>query len=166
MQQPQRSRRLTATAGLSVIEVLVALAILGIVTAAVVTTYLGSIRTNADAGRRTQSAQILNIVGRRVAGADSQSLAQPSVPIVWEYGELSLAYPEMRGDGISDPDLYRVVITHVGTVSLSSARTVHYQIEVCTQSFASGDDSCLVGNTASVAPAPATDGPIELPGVN
>lgn len=152
--------------GLSVVEVLVALAILGIVTAAVVTTYLGSIQTNADSGRRTQSAQILNSIGRRVAGGDTMSLAQPGTPIVLDYGELGSAYPEMRGDGVSDPSLYRVKITNIGVVSLESARVVHYQIEVCTQSFVSDEESCLIGNTASVAPGPPTDGPIELPEVN
>src|SRR5690606_34944777 len=66
-----RSRR-----GLTVVEVLVALVVLGIVTAAVMTTYVSSMRNNADSGRRTQSAQLLNALGRRVAGADSVVLAQ------------------------------------------------------------------------------------------
>ena len=43
--------------GLSVVEVLVAIVILGIVTAAIVTTYVSSIRNNADAGRGLRASR-------------------------------------------------------------------------------------------------------------
>lgn len=153
------------TAGLSVIEVLVALAILGIVTAAILTTFLGSIRTNSDSGRRTQSVQIMNAIGRRVAGADPVVLAQPGTPIVWGYGGLTADFPEFRGDGISDPDLYRVVVTNLGAVTLGSASVVHYSVETCSRS-AGGDETCVRGDTAGVPPGPEDDAPTGLDGIN
>ena len=42
----------TRARGLTVLEVLLAMVVLGIVTAAVMVTYVSSIRNNADAGRR------------------------------------------------------------------------------------------------------------------
>lgn len=152
--------------GLSVIEVLVALAVLGVVTAAILTTYLGSIRTNSDSGRRTQSVQIMNTIGRRVAGADPVVLAQPGKPLSWGYGQLKSSFPELAGDGFSDPNLYRVVVTNLGAVTLGAAQVVHYSIETCTQSRAGGEESCVTGDTAGVPPGPEGDEPTGLPGVN
>lgn len=159
-------RRSERTSGLSVVEVLVALAVLGIVTAAVLTTYLGSMRANSDSGRRTQAVQITNAIGRRVAGADPLVLAQPGKPMVWDYGKLKSDFPELRGDGISDPDLYRVVVTNLGTVTLGTAAVVHYTVETCTRSHQGAEENCVVGDTAGVPPGPEGDDPTGLPGVN
>lgn len=148
------------------IEVLVALAILGIVTAAILTTYIGSIRANSDAGRRTQSVQILNAMGRRVAGADSAVLPQSATPLTWGYGALKTSFPELTGDGISDPDLYRLSITNLGAVKLGNAQVIHYRVEVCTQSSRQGEENCVTGDTAGVPPGPIGDEPTGLPGVN
>jgi len=152
--------------GLSVIEVLVAITILGIVTAAILTTYVSSIRNNADAGRRTQSVQILNSIGRRVAGADPLVLAQPDAPIVWDYGELKTAFPELTGDGIANPDLYRVVVTNAGEISLGTAQVTHYTVQTCTRAQGSSAERCVVGDTAGVPPGPVGGEPGGLPGIN
>lgn len=151
--------------GLTVVEVLLALVVLGIVTAAVVTTYVGSIRNNADAGRRTQSAQLLNTLGRRIAGADAVVLAHPDDPLEWDYGELRGAFPELVGDGVSEPDLYRATITNLGTISLAGSQAVRYSITVCTQAQGSDAERCVDGFTASVPPSDAGSGG-ELPGIN
>jgi len=156
-----RSRR-----GLTVVEVLVALVVLGIVTAAVMTTYVSSMRNNADSGRRTQSAQLLNALGRRVAGADSVVLAQPGTPIAWDYGELSNDFPELTGEGISDPGNYRATVSNLGTITLASAETVHYQVEVCTRATGDAAERCLTGNTAGPPPGPVGSTPTTLPGIN
>lgn len=152
--------------GLTVVEVLVALVVLGIVTAAVMTTYVSSMRNNADAGRRTQSAQLLNALGRRVAGADSIVLAQPGTPIAWDYGELANDFPELTGEGISDPGNYRATVSNLGTITLASAETVHYQVEVCTRATGDAAERCLTGNTAGPPPGPVGSTPTTLPGIN
>jgi len=166
MTQPLTHSQGRRASGLSVIEVLVALAILGIVTAAILTTYVGSIRANADAGRRTQSVQILNALGRRVAGADSIVLAQPGAALTWGYGDLKTGFPELTGDGAANPDLYRASVTNAGVVTLGSAEVTHYTVEVCTRSRAEGAESCVSGDTAGVPPGPTDDEPTGLPGVN
>jgi len=146
--------------------VLVALAILGIVTAAILTTYVGSIRANSDAGRKTQSVQILNAMGRRVAGADPIVLAQSGTPLTWDYGGLKTSFPELTGDGAANPDLYRATVTNAGVVTLGNAEVTHYTVEVCTRSRAEGAENCVSGDTAGVPPGPSGDEPTGLPGVN
>lgn len=153
-------------AGLTVVEVLVALAVLGIVTAAITTTYISSIRHNSDAGMRTQSAQLLNGIGRRVAGSEGFVLPQAGTPIVLDYGEVGDMFSDLEGDGFADPDRHRLTITNLGAVTLGSAQVTHYQIEVCVRAQGSAAERCMVGNTAGPAPNPPGDPPAPLPGIN
>jgi Tfp pilus assembly protein PilE len=151
--------------GLTVIETLVAITILGVVTAAVMTTYVSSMRNNADAGKRSQSAQVLNFLGRRVAGGESAVLAGKT-PKSWDYGELLTAFPELRQEeGFADPDHYRASVTNLGEISLASATAIHYRIEVCSHAQGSSGERCVQGDTAGPAPGDSvtTSG---LPGIN
>lgn len=159
----ETSRRML---GLTVVEVLVALAVLGIVVATITTTYISSIRSNSDSGMRTQSAQLLNGIGRRVAGAEGSVLPLPGDPIVLDYGEVGAAFPDLSGDGYADPDRHRLTITNIGTVTLGNAEVTHYQIEVCTRAQGSGAERCLTGNTAGPEPSPPGSPPGPLPGIN
>jgi prepilin-type N-terminal cleavage/methylation domain-containing protein len=143
--------------GLTVVETLIALAVLGIVTAAVVTTYMSSIRNNADSGRRTQSAQLLNLLGRRVAGGEAAMLPAVNSPLEWDYGELGDGIPELTGEGFANPELYRATITNLGDITLAGATRVRYQIEVCTRAAGSDQERCTSGFTASVIPNPPED---------
>lgn len=155
----------TRARGLTVLEVLLAMVVLGIVTAAVMVTYVSSIRNNADAGRRTQSAQLLNALGRRVAGADAAVLAHPDTPLEWAYGELGDSFPELRSDGVTEPTAYRATITNLGTVTLAGSSAVRYEVTVCTRATGSEGERCVTGVTAGVPPSEAGSGG-ELPGIN
>lgn len=163
---PSANARWRLRDGLTLVEVLVALVILGIVTAAVMTTYISSIRNNADAGRRTQSAQVLNAMGRRVAGSDSLVLAQSGTPLTWNYGEIPNDFPELSGEGIADPGLYRATVTNLGTITLGAAETIHYEVTVCTRATGDAAERCLTGNTAGPPPGPPGSSTGALPGIN
>lgn len=140
--------------GLTVVEAMVAIAILGIITAAVMTTFVNSIRFNADAGKRTQSAQLLNYLGRRVAGGEGLVLAGADDALEWTYGELDAAFPELSGEeGFANPDFYRASVSNMGEIALDSASIIHYRIEVCVR--ANGDENCVRGDTAGPPPIPA-----------
>lgn len=152
-------------AGMTVVEVIIALVVIAVVTAAVVTTYVSSMKNNADSGRRTQSAQLLNSIGRRVAGADASVLAHAGTPLEWDYGELRSSFPELTGDGVSEPDLYRATITNLGSISLAGAQAVRYEIVICTGATGATGERCLTGYTAGVEPSAAGGGG-ELPGIN
>ena len=54
--------------GLTLVEVLVAIAVLSLVLVAMNAVLLSSIRQTAISGSRTQAVQILNYLGRRVVG--------------------------------------------------------------------------------------------------
>jgi type II secretory pathway pseudopilin PulG len=153
-------------AGLTVVEVLVAIAVLGIVTAAVTGVYVSSIRHNSDSGLRTQIAHILNAAGRRVAGADSLLLAQVGEPLEWEYGQLRADFPDMSGDGFADPDRVRLTVTNVGTVRLGTAEVTIYEVTVCGRAQVGAQELCITGRTASVPPGPPIAGEPHLPGIN
>lgn len=152
--------------GLTIVEVIVAIAILGVVTTAITTTYVNSIRVNSDSGRRTQSAQVLNSIGRRVAGGDAIVLPTADTPLAWDYGELSESFPDMTGRDYGDADLFRVTVENLGTVTVGTAETTHYRLTVCTGSQGGVEERCLTGDTAGPPPGPAGDVPTSLPGIN
>jgi len=53
--------------GLTVVEVMLALAVIGIITAAFTTAVVGNLRHGQVTGARTEAVQVLNYLGRRAA---------------------------------------------------------------------------------------------------
>jgi len=161
---PVRVHKRTVTEGLTIVEVLVAMAILGIVIAAVTSIYLSSIRNNADAGMRTQTAQILNTVGRRVAAAES-GFTPADDPLIVDYGEMLSTFPELsHEEGFADAERYRFTVVNLGEVSLAGAVAIRYEIEVCTRAAGGqGTERCLTGQTAGPMPVDEDEsgGPLE-----
>ena len=70
--------------GFTLVEVLIAIAVLGIVLAAVSITMLSSIRQNHTAGNRSQAAQIMNYLGRRIAGLPTRR----HFLVLWHLGDV------------------------------------------------------------------------------
>lgn len=149
----------TRLRGLTMIEVLLAIAVLAIALAAIAMTTTSGLRQNAIAGGRTQAAQVLNYLGRRVAGGEAAQLQ----PLQWNYGELAGTFEEMSNDGnLSNPELYKAEIRMLETLGIGASTMVHYQIEVCWEQ---GDsENCLVGDTAGPALTGSTGD--SLPGIN
>ncbi len=151
--------------GLTVIEVIVSLAILGVLTAVLTTSLVTSMRQNQVAGQRTQAAQVLNYLGRRVAGGDNAVLS-PNVnnPLVWAYGELPAAFPDLSSEGsFVEPAAYRANVATIGNISLAGASAVQYQVQVCWQS--SEGEQCVTADTIGPQPTPGGSPP-PLPGIN
>jgi len=148
--------------GLTLAEVIVALAVLGIVIAVLTTSMAISMQQNMVSGGRTQAVQVLNYLGRLVAGGDA-GVATGST-VTWEYGELTTAFPELtREGGFADPERYRAAITNLGSLGIGAAVMVHYRVQVCWQ--APGGEQCVAGDTAGPAVVPGGGAP-ELPFVN
>lgn len=152
-------------AGLTLLEVILALAVLAILGATIVTSMLGNLRHTTVSGQRTQAAQVLNYLGRRVAGGDAAVLPAVGESLVWDYGTLGSAFTDIQGQvGFADPQRYRAEVTASGTVSVVGAQVVQYDIGVCF--LAQEGESCVRGTTLG---APADAGPEEtppLPGIN
>lgn len=156
--------------GITLLEVVLALAILAVLGAVFSTSILSNLRHTTVSGQRTQAAQALNYFGRRVAGGDPVVLPTAvGSAITWDYDELADAFDDLSGsDGFADADRYRVTVTAANEVSLFSgadlASVVQYDIQVCFQN--QGAESCVSGTTLGApASAPAGETP-PLPGIN
>lgn len=149
--------------GLTIVETLIALAILGVVISILTTATLSNVQNTAIAGGRTQATQVLSYLGRLVAGADSALTSAETT--VWDYGDLSGQFPELRQlDGRADPDSYRAAVTDVGEVAFLSTSMRRYTVEVCWRT--AGDETCVAGETLGPELAFTADEPGPLPGVN
>jgi len=154
-------------AGLTLIEVVVALAILAVALGTLTSLLIGSMRQNLSSGKRTQATQVLNHLGRLLVAGDARLLAPPSKPLTWNYGELAASFPEMAGAGnLSQPELYRVRVENLGTPTEVAGLGVNlnaYRIEVCWKGGA--QDACVAGETISVPPG-SSGTPPPLPLIN
>jgi prepilin-type N-terminal cleavage/methylation domain-containing protein len=149
--------------GLTIIEVLVALAIIAVAFTLLSTALVGSLQQTSRAGTRTQTTQYLEFLGRQVAGGSGAVLAAAGTPIAWAYGALDDAFPELPGAGGADAAAYRAEVAQVATVAFAGASAVQYRITVCTQD-ATGE-TCVAGTT--LGPPPSAGGtPPLLPGIN
>lgn len=148
--------------GLTVVEVLVAIAILGIATAILATTSVSSIRNNAVSGSRTQATQVLNYLGRLVASADAVLFSNED--LAWDYGTLRDHFTELGEEtGRADTNLYRASIEELGSVGIGSATMTHYRVNVCWQVV--GEEHCIAGDTAGPEYIPGDPNPAPLPGI-
>lgn len=156
-------KRSIAAQGLTVVEVLIALAVIGVVTAAFTTAVVSNLHHTSVTGARTEAVQVLNYLGRRTAGGDTTVLPAAGTPNVWAYGSLATSFPDLTNQGgLSDPARYRASITNAGTVTLAGANSVEYDVSVCYQ--AGGGEHCVQGTTMGPAPSSGGGAPT-LPGI-
>lgn len=150
--------------GLTLMEVVMALAVIGISIAFFTTSVTSNLKHTGNFGQRTQATQVLNQLGRRIVGGDAKVLTTEDTPLKWDYGELKSTFKDFRDEGgVTNPNLYRASITNVGNLSLATANAIQYNLEVCYKS--SGSESCVVATT--LGPAPNIGGtPPPLPGIN
>ncbi len=126
--------------GLTVPEVLIAIAMIGVLVAVFSTALTGNIRILSKTSNQTQGAELMGYLGKQIVDGDALLLATEESPLVWDYGELSSAFGDLK-----DPKNYRVTVTHDGTVSLSTASITQYKIEVCNMN--SGGEACITAVT-------------------
>lgn len=139
---------------MTLVEVLVALAVLGLVASAFSTSLVSSARYNANAGRRGEAVQLLNYLGRRLVAGDTKVLPPDSNPRSWAYGALNDSgnFPDLSREGsFADPEVYRATVRSVGTVSFAGASAAQYRLEVCWR--ASGAENCARADTIGQSPA-------------
>jgi len=131
--------------GFTLLETVVAVAVLAIVLTALTTVATSSLRTGRDGNFKIQATQVLDTVGRRVAGGvDLALLPAQGTPITVGYGDV---------DDVVDfgdttwSDAFRFTITRDGSVTVGASSVARYRIEVCHRS---GDDErCVRGTTLS-----------------
>lgn len=140
--------------GLTLVEVVVALAILAIALGTLTGLLIGGMRQNLSSGKRTQASQVLNHLGRLLVGGDPRLLAPAGEPLTWDYGELAATFPELAGAGnLSQPELYRVRVENLGTpteVADLGVRLDAYRLEVCWKDGA--HEACVAGEAIAAPP--------------
>lgn len=152
-------RKRSATDGFTLVEVLMAIAVLAIVLSAVSLTVVSSIRQNVSSGSRSQAAQVLNYLGRRISGGEMSMLGGTE----WDYGQLTAAFADLsRETDLADPDLYRAQIEQVGEMGIETTSVPQFRVQVCWRM--GGEETCVVGDTAGSA-AGGESGEL-LPGLN
>lgn len=145
--------------GFTLVEVLIAIAVLGIVLSAVSITMLSSIRQNHVAGNRSQAAQIVNYLGRRIAGGEISQLGGTT----WGYGSLATSFVDLnRERNLADTNLYRAQVLQLPRIGLGTTSIPHYRVTVCWN--ISEGESCVSGDTAG--PGPGASSGESLPGIN
>lgn len=150
--------------GFTLIEVVIAMAVIAIITGTLTMALVGGVRNTATAGERTQAVRILDYLGRQASGGAGAVLATAGTPIAFGYGTLSATFADLGAStGIGDPDRYRASVTNSGTVTISSASAVSYSVLVCFQ--VQDGESCVQGTTLGPQPSPGGTAP-PLPGVN
>lgn len=151
--------------GLSLVEVIIALAVVAIAFAILSTALVGQLRFSGNANARTQTAQYLNYFGRLVAGGDAAVLPALGASEVWDYGALGTDFPDLpAGSGLEATDRYRVQIDSVAVVTYVGATGVQYRVTVC--SVTPTGESCAVGATIGPAPLAGGGSAPPLPGIN
>lgn len=156
--------------GLTIVEVLVALAVLAIVIAVLTTAMVTSMQQNVVAGGRTQAVQILNYLGRLASGGDARVITERLVGsyVRWDYGELPTVFTELAaGDGFMSPERYRAEVINRDELVIGAApmiHLIHYWVQVCWQ--APNGEQCVSGDTAGPALDPPAGSPPPLPFVN
>lgn len=150
--------------GMTLVEVLVAITVLGVALAAFTGVMLQSQRTNSEAGIRTQAVQLLNYLGRRAATSDPAVVPiPPETERSWVVGTLGRTYfADLNTAGI-DLNLFSAAVTNRGPVPFAGITGVEYRIEVCWRHLGG---SCVVGTTISRAPPAGGQIPPPLPGIN
>lgn len=149
--------------GLTIVEVLIALAIIGVAFTILSVALVGSLQNTERAGTRTQTTHYLNFIGRLVAGGSMDALPRlgevsPAETVrVWGYGTLQTAFPELPlpSGARTDPARYRAEVEYEGVISFAGAESVRYRITVCTQAT-TGGEACVSGTT--LGPEPHGDG--------
>ncbi len=156
-------RRLAA--GLTMLEVVLALAVLAILGAAFTTVFVNNMRHTTISGQRTQAAQVLNYFGRRVAGGDTAILPDLNDSMTWDYGTLGAAFADIAsGEGFAEPERYRVEINASRNVTVLGAIVVQYDLDVCFQG--ANGESCVTGTTLGSPNTPTSTTTPPLPGIN
>lgn len=145
--------------GFTLVEVILAIAVLAIVLAAVAITMVSSMQHNFASGSRSQASQVMNYLGRRVAGGEISNLGDTE----WDYGALATAFGDLtRENNLANPDLYRADIAQMPSIGIGDTSIPHYRVRVCWLDGAG--ETCVEGHTAG--PGPGGESGEMLPGIN
>lgn len=151
--------------GLSLVEVIIALAVVAIAFAILSTALVFNLRVTGTSGARTQTTQYLNYLGRLVSGGNADALPEAGTPLTWDYGDMGTTFLDLPGGtGWESADRYRARVEHLGAVAYVGAQGVQYRVTVC--SMTPIGESCTAAVTIGPERLAGGGAPPPLPGIN
>ena len=153
--------------GLTLLEVLASVVILGVVIALFSSVFIASLNQTRTTGSKLEATQLLNYFGRMAAGGATRELpfVFNSSQQPWNYGQLSRAFPELTSgsERVKDVNSYKVAVTAPQIIAVGTAEVIHYHVQVCWREGT--EERCLEGDTAGPRPT-AVDPDAFLPATN
>lgn len=120
--------------GLTLVEVIMALAIIGVLVGVFATSLSSNLGVTANTNQRSQSSQILGQLSRKIIDNDPLVLTNPGTDLTWGYAQLGALFPNLATQaGSSDINKYRAEISIVGNATVGVTSLAVYQITLCFQ---------------------------------
>lgn len=133
---------LRSPAGLTLLETIVAIAIVAIILSTLMTVTSNSLRESRSGNFKTQATQLLDTVGRRIAGgSDATVLPNAGETIELDSNDLS----EMANIELNDAADFEATIENLGEFTVSSTRLEQYRVVICYAG--SAGERCVSGGT-------------------
>lgn len=143
--------------GLTVVEVLIALSLIGVIIAVFSTSLGGNLRVTQSTGQKGQAAQLMTYIGQQVINGNTAFLVNANSSQTFDYNSLGARTDLSTDAGLADLDNYKVTLSNVKQVTFQTISLFEYVINVCYKT--QGDESCVQGSTlghdlATLTPSP------------
>lgn len=130
------------TSGLTLLETIVAISVCAVVLGTLALTSTSSLRHSRASNFKVQATQVLDTIGRRIAGgADPDLLTEPGSPIRLDAMEIV----HLTSIELAEHANMTVSIENTGELQVGTASLDRYSVEVCFAGAQS--DSCIQGMT-------------------
>ncbi len=143
---------MTNKKGLTLVEVLIALAVIGMLIGVFSLSLTSSLSVTETTGQEGQINQLLNQLVRRVVDGETALLSASGQSKTYDYGQLSGIISQGT---ISDLSSYKASIVATGSVSLSNTSITQYTITICSKNET---EKCLSAVTFGPSPDDTLDG--------
>lgn len=143
--------------GLTIIEVVVAIAALSVVLGVIGTLMAGSLRENRNLGSKGQANQLAVFIGRQLMD-DSAVAPALNGTNTWTYGQLTTQFPGLTQENkFGDVNLYKATVVNRGVPSWGANMSIwQYRINVCWKAMkeTSQDNGERCTQTDTIGPIP------------
>lgn len=131
--------------GLTLLETIVAIAICAIVLGVLATVATSSLRESRQGNFKVQATQVMDTLGRRVAGGeDSTVLLASGAQLALSGDEVD----DLMGIAAFREGAFEATIQNLGTFVVGSTTLFRYRVEVCYNA-STAEDRCVEGFTLS-----------------
>lgn len=155
------------TRGLTLVEVLVAVAALSVVLGVIGTLMAGSLRENRNLGSKGQANQLTVFLGRQLMD-DSNVAPALNASSTWDYGQLTTRFPGLTQESkFGDVNLYKATVVNRGVPSWGANMSIwQYRITVCwkvsKESSQDTGERCAQSDTIGPIPTPTNNPDLDV----